>query len=249
MSDHALFVVAPFVSIVVLAVLVVAAMLGTRHEIPVSVRPSAASPTGPRRPGRHPLLTIGLLGVLMGHVVMAAWPGEVARWTQDLPRLITFELALFALGLAALAGVAAAAWRGVLRRTDDGARVVDAAFLGVLLLALVSGLGVAVVYRWAAAWSAVTVTRYARSLVSLQPNLESLEAMPYLVKLHIFSSFIVVALLGFTRFLDVWLTTLLRATRVALGPFMTIADRRWRLLRAGAIRSGRNLMWPEEEED
>jgi nitrate reductase gamma subunit len=244
-SDHALFVVAPFVSIVVL---VVSAMLRTRHESSVGVRPSPSSPAGSRVAGRHRLPAIGFLGVLMGHVVMVAWPDQLARWNRDLPRLITFELALFTLGIAALAGVGAAVWRGVLRRTDDGTRLVDAAFLGALLLTLVSGLGIAVFYRWAAAWSAMTVMRYARSLLSLQPNVEALEAMPYPVKLHIFSSFIVVALLALTRLTHVWLEAPLRAARVVIGPFISTVDRRWKLLRAGAIRSGRNLMWPEEQD-
>ena len=105
-----------------------------------------------------------------------------------------------------LVGAVAAVRRRVLQRTANRASLVDAAFLGTWLLTLLSGLAIAIVYRWATAWSAVTVTPYARSLLSLQPNVARLEAMPYLVKLHIFSSFIVVALLAFTRMLDVLLS-------------------------------------------
>jgi len=245
MSDHTLFAVAPFVSIVVLAV---AAALRARHYDWAGVGP--APPLAPMRRGfaRQRLLAIGFLGVLAGHVVMLAWPDQLLRWNRDFSRLVAFELAHFALGACALVGVGAAIRRRVLQRTANGARVVEAAFLGVLLLTLVSGLGVAVVYRWATAWSAVTVTRYARSLLSLQPNLEALEAMPYLVKLHIFSSFIVVALLAFTPLIDVLLKAPLRAIGAVVGPVASAVDRRRRLLQERLCQSSRSLMWPEEED-
>jgi nitrate reductase gamma subunit len=235
MSDHALFAVAPFVSMVVL---VVAA----------TFRPSPSFATLRRVAGSHPLPAIGFLGVLLGHLILVVWPDQLLKWNRDLSRLMAFELALFVLGVAALVGVCTAIRRGVLRRTASGASLVDAAFLGVLLVTLVSGLGVALVYRWAAAWSALTVTRYARSLLSLQPNVEPLEGMPYLVKLHVFSSFIVMALLAFTRLIDVWLNGLLRGTGVVIGPFVSAVDRQWRLLQEWARRSGRSWMWPEEED-
>jgi len=230
MSDHALFAVAPFVSILVL---VVAATLRTRHDTSVSARPSPSSAPALRLAAKHPLPAIGFLGVLLGHVVMVAWPDQLLRWNRDLPRLIAFELALFTFGAAALAGVAAAIRCRVLRR---------------LLLTIVSGLGIAIVYRWAAAWSAVTVTRYARSVLSLQPNVGPLEAMPYLVKLHIFSGFMVVALLAFTRSFDFLLDAVLRAARVVIGPCVSTVDRLWTPLHERALRSGRSLMWPEEED-
>ena len=245
MSDHALFVVAPFVSILVL---VVAATLRTRHDTSVSARSSPSSAPALRLAAKHPLPAIGFLGVLLGHVVMVAWPDQLLRWNRDLPRLIAFELALFTFGAAALAGVAAAIRCRILRRTAGGAGLMHAAFLGVLLLTIVSGLGIAIVYRWAAAWSAVTVTRYARSVLSLQPNVGPLEAMPYLVKLHIFSGFMVVALLAFTRSFDFLLDAVLRAARVVIGPCVSTVDRLWTPLHERALRSGRSLMWPEEED-
>jgi len=210
----------------------------------VNVRRSLSSASAGWRTGRYGLPAIGFLGVLLGHVVMVAWPDQLLRWDRD---LMAFELAHFALGAAALVGVAAAVRHRVLRRTG-GAGLVDAAFLGVLLLTVVSGLGIAVVYRWAAAWSAETVTRYARSLLSLQPNVDALEAMPYLVKLHIFSSVIVIALLAFTRLIDVVLNVLLRAIEGVMRPFVSAVDRRWRPLQERTLRSGRSLMWPEEED-
>jgi nitrate reductase gamma subunit len=245
MNDYALFTVAPLVSIVVL---VGAVTLRSVHDRSVRVRPLPALSALRRGIGRHALPAIGFLGVLLGHMVMFAWPEQLLRWGRDLSRLVAFELALFAFGVAALAGVGAAIRRRVLRRSGDGAGLADAAFVGVLLLTVVSGLAIAVIYRWAAAWSAVTLTGYARSLMSLQPNPEALEGMPYLVKLHIFSSFMVIALLALTRCVDVFLSALRRTASVVVGPVVSTFDAQWRLLHKWAVRSGRRLISPEEED-
>jgi nitrate reductase gamma subunit len=241
MSDRALFTVAPLVSVVVL---LVGATLRMQHESAWQRQTTAAAR---RRTGTRLLAAIALLGVLLGHVVMFAWPNEVLRWSRDMSRLMGIELALLALGAVALVGVADAA-RRLLQRADREATLIDAACLGVLLLTLISGLGTAVFYRWAAAWSAVTVARYLRALVSLQPNLEPLAAMPYLVKLHIFSSFVVVALIAFTRFLDVPLRALLRASRGVIDPLVAAGARHWRPVQQRLLRSSRRLMWSEEED-
>jgi nitrate reductase gamma subunit len=241
MSDQALFTIAPLVSLVVL---LVGATLRMRHEIARRLVVRAATP---RRTLTRLLPAIAFLAVLLGHVVMLAWPNDVSRWSRDLPRLMTIELAFLALGMVALAGVADAA-RRLLRRSDGTAGLVDAACLGVLLLTMTSGIGIAVLYRWAAAWSAPTVTRYTRALVSLQPDLEPLAAMPYLVKLHIFASFVVVALIAFTGFIDVPLRALLRAIRGGVVRLFAARDRHWRPLQHRVLRGGRRLMWSEEDD-
>ncbi len=135
---------------------------------------------------------------------MVAWPDQILRWNRDVSRRVALEIALFVCAVVALAATVGAARRRVFEGRDGLASVADAAWLGALLVALASGIAVALAYRWAAAWSTVTVTPYVRSLVCLAPDVEPLEAMPYLVRLHIFSSFVVIALLAFTRpFADV----------------------------------------------
>jgi nitrate reductase gamma subunit len=241
MSDQALFTIAPLISIVILLV------GATLRMTDASARPLVVGAAARRPTGTRLLTAIAFLAVLVGHVVMFAWPNGVSRWSRDLSRLMAIELAFLALGAVALVGVANAA-RRLLRRGDGGASIVDAACLGVLLLTMASGLAVAVFYRWAAAWSVMTVTRYARALASFQPNLEPLAAMPYLVKLHIFSSFVVVALLAFTRFVDVPLNALGGAIRGVIDPLVTACDRHWRPLQHRLLRSSRRLMWSEEDD-
>lgn len=244
MRDSELFAVAPFASFVMLAV---AATLRLLYDGSLSARPSR--PPGPvqRTPLRHALPAIGFAGVLLAHVVMVALPDQLLTWNRDFSRLLTFESAHFVCGAAATVGVAAAAWRRVLRRNDSGAALLDAAFLSVLLLTLASGLAVALLYRWAAAWSAGAVTPYVRSVLRLRPIVGPLEAMPYLVRLHIFSSFMVIALVAFTRNIDVLLMVLRRAAGLAMRPFISAFDDQRRRLQEWALRGGR-LLWPEEED-
>ena len=244
MRGHALFAVAPFVSIMVM---VVVAALRLVHDKSVRARPPAPSVAVPGA-GRHRLATVGVLGVLLGHLVMVVWPDQLLIWNGSLIRLIVFELALVALGAAALGGAVAAVRARVLQRTANRTSLAHAAFLGTWLLTLVSGLAIAIVYRWATVWSAVTVTPYARSLLTLQPDVARLETMPYLVRLHIFSSFIVVALLAFTGMLDFLVSAMVRAIGAVLGPFVATVDRQWRPLQERALRSGRTLIWPEEDD-
>jgi len=244
MSERALFVVAPLVSIVVL---IVTAAVRWRLDHAVSVGDSPTMIAARRRPFIDRVPAIGFYGLLVGHVIIVGWPDQLLRWSRNLFRLMAFELTLFALGLMALAGVAAAVRRHVLQRTETGG-LADAALLGALLVTLVSGIGIAVIYRWAAVWSAVTVTPYARALFRLRPNLEPIEAMPYLVKLHIFSSFVVVALLAFTRSLKAVLLPVRRAMNAFVAPVVASVDRRCALLFERAIQSGRRVMWPEEDD-
>jgi nitrate reductase gamma subunit len=178
---------------------------------------------------------------------MIGWPDELLAWSRNLSRAIAFELVFFAFGVCTLISVAAAIRRRAIR-TPVPAGSVNAAFWGVLLVALVSGLGIAVFHRWAAAWSAVTIVHYVRSLLTLQPDLAPLEPMPYLVKLHIFSAFVVIALLPFARPVQSLLGHLLATAGWVVGPLLHTIDRQRRVVQEWALRSGRSFMRAEEEE-
>jgi nitrate reductase gamma subunit len=245
MSDRGLFVIAPFVSVVLLAI---AATFRVGQNGPAVVQPTRSPPAPRSLAFKRRLSALGFVGVLLGHVIMVAWPEQLLKWNRDLSRLVTFEVVLFVFAAASFVAVSAAIRRRVLWPTADAASLADAAFFGVLLVVVASGLGVAVTYRWAAAWSAVTVTRYARSILSVQPNVEPLRNMPYLVKLHIFSSFVAVGLVAFTGLFDAALNSLRRAVGVIVSPFISIVDSQWKPIQQRAFRSARSLMWPEEED-
>jgi nitrate reductase gamma subunit len=190
---------------------------------------------------------VGWLGFVVGHAGMMIFPAPFAAWNQDPRRLIALELALFAFGLMALASLFVVAAHRFARSQRAAPSPIDAACLGLLLVGVLSGLGIAVAHRWGSVWSSVVFTPYLRSLAELRPDLALVTAMPYLVKLHVFSAFLFVALCPFSR-RAVVLSTAVRAVlaRAAAPAADAVGDLAWHVAERGRA-SGRHLLWPEED--
>lgn len=75
----------------------------------------------------------------------------------------------------------------------------DLVVLFLLLTQVVLGVLVAIFYRWGSMWYASTLSPYMMSIFTFSPNLALVQAMPILVKLHIITAMIIVALIPFTR--------------------------------------------------
>ena len=222
MSDHALFVMAPYLAAASFLAGTLGGLLNRSHD----ARLNAPAETRGRRGTRA--LTIGLVGTSIGHAVIVIWPGRLTTWSQPINRLLLVEAALFLFGVAVLAGLLMVTSRYVLRPSHERIGVIDVTFVAVFLVAIVSGLAIPVLYRWAVAWSAVTLAPYVRSVASLQPELRYLESMPYLVKLHMFSTSVVIALVPFTTPGRVCLAAANRMVDRALMPVKRALDRTWR---------------------
>jgi nitrate reductase gamma subunit len=233
-SDELLFVVAPYVAAVSLAAGTLAGLLRRSNLAFLVFR-------------RARTFAIGLAGVLTTHLVLVAWPGAITAWSRTFERLLLLEAVLFLLGVTALVGLSIFLL-GPRRHWPQPMAVVDAILAGVLVVTIVSGLAVAVFHRWPAAWASVTVVPYVRSVANLHPDLRYLESMPYLVKLHLFSSLVVLALAPFTRPARQALSA---ANRMAVRLLMPIAEPlgRTRARCQDWMRRGpATLMWPEEDE-
>ena len=176
MSDYALFVMAPYVAAASLLAGTLSALLGQSRRGP----PEPQTMTARTLLAGHKVLAAGLLGTLGAHALMVAWPGRLASWHQPLERLLFLEGGFFLLGLAALAGLVVVIVRHLPHPPPRAMGAVDVSFVAVLLVAVVSGLGIAVLHRWAAAWSTVTLVPYVRSVASLQPDpaVSRLDAVP-----------------------------------------------------------------------
>lgn len=245
MSDHVLFGVFPYIAGASL-VLVTLLRLSLLRERERGAGRAGASflPRRPRTVGGW-LCACGLIGLAVGHVLLLAFPDAVRAWTEVSSGLMIFEGVMFALGVLTLLGLLALT-RVLLRDTVAGRtamRLADVALIGVLLVAVVSGLVMAAKYRWASSWSLVTLTPYIHSVLRFDPRLDLL-ATQYLVKLHVFSSFAFVALLPFTSAIDLLLALGSRMLDIAFAPFRGRA----RQLHAWVDQRGRQLVWPEEED-
>ncbi len=80
---------------------------------------------------------------------------------------------------------------------------VDWLLLVALLLQVITGVYIAVTLRWGGFWYLHTVTPWLWSLVGFSPKVEYLASMPFVVKLHAFNAFFLVALFPFSRLVHV----------------------------------------------
>ena len=75
----------------------------------------------------------------------------------------------------------------------------DWVLLAVLLVQVALGFYVSLVYRWGADWYVDTAVPWLVSLVSLNPQTQYVSSLPWVVKLHMLTGFLVIALFPFSR--------------------------------------------------
>jgi len=80
------------------------------------------------------------------------------------------------------------------RRPVTTTAVIDVAALTLVAVSMLSGVLMAVLYRWASSWAEVTLVPYLYSLAYLDPATSLVTRLPMLVKLHVASAFALVAL-------------------------------------------------------
>src|SRR5918911_1698885 len=157
MRDQLLFVVAPgLAALRCVTSLLMMYVTGRRGE----ARPPRSTPddeAGVVLPtwGR---CAIGI--VLIGHALAFAFPGTILRWDRQLLRLIVLESIGLTTATVALVSLFLTSVRHLRRHPSSFASISTT----LLLLQVLSGLTIAVRYRWASSWAEVTLTPYVRSL-------------------------------------------------------------------------------------
>ena len=144
----------------------------------------------------------GLIFLFFGHFIAFLFPNSVLAWNGSPLRLLILEMTAFVFGLSVLLGLLLLIRR---RLTSSKVLVVtnrmDMLVYAVLLTQVISGLMVAYGNRWGSSWFASVLTPYLRSVFAFSPDVAAVSAMPWSVKLHIFSAFFMVAVIPFTRFI------------------------------------------------
>jgi nitrate reductase gamma subunit len=69
----------------------------------------------------------------------------------------------------------------------------------ILLAQIISGILIAVYVGWGSSWFASTATPYVWSLFTLQPEIDRIIGLPFVVKLHIVLAWVFIAYMPFTR--------------------------------------------------
>ncbi|MCP4440408.1 MAG: respiratory nitrate reductase subunit gamma [Aureispira sp.] len=143
----------------------------------------------------------GILVLFFGHLIAFLFPRSILLWNGSPVRLMILEVSAFVFALSALVGLIILINR---RITNPKIKVVsngmDMMVYTTLLVQIVSGIGIALTCRWGSNWFATVLSPYLVSIVALNPQIDAVAAMPWVVQLHIASAFFIIAIIPFTRF-------------------------------------------------
>lgn len=146
----------------------------------------------------------GILVIVVGHIVAFLIPRGILAWNSHPLRLYVLELSALIFALFTLVGLLALMVR---RWNNSKLRVVTSAsdwvVYALLLVSVVSGIYTALVYPWGSSWYAASAAPYLWSLVKLNPDITYVTAMPFAVKLHIVTAFLIVGFFPFTRLVHI----------------------------------------------
>jgi nitrate reductase gamma subunit len=151
----------------------------------------------------------GLVIVLLGHFVAFLIPGSILMWNGDPMRLFILEVTTLIFAILALVGIVGAMFR---RISNPKVAIVtsqtDWVLNILLLIQIITGIGIAVFMSWGSSWYASSAAPYLWSLVKLSPEIAYISPMPFFVKLHTVSAFIIVLIFPFTRLVHILVTPL-----------------------------------------
>lgn len=146
----------------------------------------------------------GILIVLAGHILAFFFPRELLAFNSRPIRLYLLEITGLMFGLMTVVGLVAAIVR---RATETKIRMLtttsDWLVYAMLLIQVISGVYVALFHPWGSSWFASSVTPYIWSLVALNPDVATMAAMPWAVKIHVVNAYVMIGFFPFTRLVHV----------------------------------------------
>jgi nitrate reductase gamma subunit len=245
-KDSSLFILGPYLAVAVLiAGLLVRYVLATRQpdSLKEKVQQAKAMFGGELWNGK--LWKISLLVLLVVHLALLLLPRAVLSWDGSPARLYLLEGLAFLAGLAAVASGAKLIWRHFGKSSASAlAEICDTVFLSLLFVALVSGVLVAIRYRWASSWGAMILTPYTLSLLRGRPAVELTAQLPYLTQLHVLSSFAAVGVIPFTRLANLLVALIHGCVGLLTRPVVATGSAAEAWLQR---RSPERWFWPEED--
>ncbi len=187
-----------------------------------------------------------VLLLFLAHLADLIFPRGILLWNGNPVRLYLLEGLAFSIGIVALVSGASLLWRHLGHHSSRSAvaELSDTVFLTLLFVGILSGLLVATIYRWGSSWGAITLSPYIASLAIGKPTAGLAVQMPFLVRLHVFSAFAVLAVLPLTRAASFMVFTLHRSFILVGRPISAVARKGEAWLRK---HNPAPWLWPEED--
>jgi len=146
----------------------------------------------------------GLTIILALHLLALIVPQGFEMWNGAPIRLYMLEISGVALGLWAAFGITVLIIRRFtsarVRRVTTG---MDHLVLLVIAVQIISGLWIAIGYRWGSYWGTGVFVPYVRSLIWFQPKPEYVEPLPLVLKVHVLAFFAFLAIFPFSRLIHI----------------------------------------------
>jgi len=146
----------------------------------------------------------GLTIILTLHLLALIVPRGFELWNGDPVRLYLLEITGLALGLWAAFGITMLIYRRFtsarVRRVTTG---MDHVVLLVIAVQIVTGVWIAIGYRWGSYWGTGVFVPYVRSLLWFQPKPEYMDPLPWVLKTHVLTFFAFLAIFPFSRLIHI----------------------------------------------
>lgn len=149
-------------------------------------------------------LHYGIIIVLLGHMVAFLFPRTLLAWNGHPIRLYILEITALIFGLLTLLGLlSTVARRLAFSKVRTVTSTADIILYLLLLTQVGSGVYVAVMHSWGSSWFAASAAPYLWSIVTLDPDISYVLAMPFAVKLHIVNACLTIGFFPFTRLVHI----------------------------------------------
>jgi len=162
----------------------------------------------------------GIVTLLTAHLLPLLFPSLWGDLLSDRIRLYVLEVSGLGLALMTVLGMTLLIVRRL--RSPRVLAVTSSAdwlLLITLLTQVAIGFWIALVYRWGSGWYLHTAVPWMISLLVFQPEIQYVTALPWLVQFHLLAGFFLVLLFPFTRLVHVFtypLTYLWRPLQVVI---------------------------------
>lgn len=147
----------------------------------------------------------GIVIILLGHLTAILFPSSIVLWNATPLRLYLLEVSGVILAVWSLAGLLVLFWRRV---TNKRIRMVstpmDMLLLLLLLVSVITGIIVATSFRYGSYWFTGVFTPYIASLFILQPRLDLVAPLHWLIKLHVINFYVLLLVFPFSRLVHIF---------------------------------------------
>ncbi|HSF86170.1 MAG TPA: respiratory nitrate reductase subunit gamma [Acidimicrobiia bacterium] len=199
--DELLFAVLPYVALVLAVVVTV--LRWRRHAFTVSALSSQILESRKLFWGSVSFHW-GISIVLVGHLLALLIPSAFTLWNGAPLRLYLLEITGFGLGLWAAFGVGVLIYRRLSnRRVAAVTTPMDLVVLAVIAVQIITGLWIAFGYRWGSFWGPGVFTPYVRSLFVLDPRVDLVAPLPFILKTHVVAFWAFLLVFPFTRLVHI----------------------------------------------